>query len=42
MLAEIERFVNWLRRRNPEARTWRDWNVGQALADLSSANSAST
>lgn len=25
MLAEIERFVNWVRRRNPEARTWRDY-----------------
>ncbi len=25
MLAEIERFVNWTRRRNPGARTWRDY-----------------
>lgn len=25
MLAKIECFVNWLRRRNPEARTWRDY-----------------
>jgi site-specific recombinase XerD len=25
MLAEIERFVNWVRRRNPNARTWRDY-----------------
>ncbi len=25
MLAEIQDFVNWLRRRNPEARTWRDY-----------------
>ena len=25
MLTEIERFVNWLARRNPEARTWRDY-----------------
>ncbi len=25
MLAEIDFFVNWLRRRNPEARTWRDY-----------------
>jgi site-specific recombinase XerD len=25
MLAEIERFVNWVHRRNPEARTWRDY-----------------
>ncbi len=26
MLSEIECFVNWLRRRNPEARTWRDYS----------------
>lgn len=26
MLTEIERFVNWLRRRNPDARTWRDYS----------------
>jgi len=25
MLAEVERFVNWVRRRNPEAHTWRDY-----------------
>ena len=25
MLVEIDRFVNWLRRRNSEARTWRDY-----------------
>lgn len=25
MLAEIEDFVNWVRRRNPQARTWRDY-----------------
>ncbi len=25
MLAEIDAFVNWLRRRNPVARTWRDY-----------------
>jgi site-specific recombinase XerD len=25
MLAEIERFINWVRRRNPAARTWRDY-----------------
>jgi len=25
MLVEIERFVNWLHRRNPQARTWRDY-----------------
>ncbi len=26
MLGEIERFVKWVRRRNPEARTWRDYS----------------
>jgi site-specific recombinase XerD len=26
MLAEIEEFVNWVRRRNPQARTWRDYS----------------
>ena len=25
MLSEIEGFVNWTRRRNPETRTWRDY-----------------
>lgn len=25
MLIEISRFVNWVRRRNPESRTWRDY-----------------
>lgn len=25
MLVEIETFVNWVRRRNPQARTWRDY-----------------
>jgi site-specific recombinase XerD len=25
MYDEIARFVNWLRRRNPQARTWRDY-----------------
>ena len=25
MLSEIERFVNWVRRRNPLARTWKDY-----------------
>jgi hypothetical protein len=25
MLVEIEEFTNWLRRRNPTARTWRDY-----------------
>lgn len=26
MLVEIECFVNWMRRRNPDARTWRDYS----------------
>ena len=26
MLAEIERFVNWARRRSPDARTWKDYS----------------
>ena len=26
MLSEIEQFVNWLRRRNPQTRTWRDYS----------------
>jgi site-specific recombinase XerD len=26
MLSQIEEFVNWVRRRNPEARTWRDYS----------------
>ncbi len=25
MLSEIGEFVNWVRRRNPQARTWRDY-----------------
>jgi len=25
MLSEIERFVNWVRRRSPQARTWKDY-----------------
>ena len=25
MLVEIEQFVNWVRRRNSQARTWRDY-----------------
>jgi site-specific recombinase XerD len=25
MVVEIDRFVNWLRRRNAQARTWRDY-----------------
>ena len=27
MLNEINRFVNWQRRRNPAARTWRDYRI---------------
>ena len=27
MLPEIERFVNWVRRRNPNAHTWRDYRA---------------
>jgi site-specific recombinase XerD len=27
MLTEIECFVNWLRRRNPNAHTWRDYRI---------------
>ncbi len=30
MLVEIESFVNWLRRRNPQARTWRDYRYDLA------------
>ena len=30
MLVEIENFVNWLRRRNPNARTWRDYHYDLA------------
>ena len=30
MLTEIEQFVNWLRRRNPTARTWRDYRTDLA------------
>lgn len=26
MLSEIEQFVNWVRRRSPEARTWKDYS----------------
>jgi site-specific recombinase XerD len=26
MLSQIEEFVNWVRRRNPAARTWRDYS----------------
>jgi len=30
MLAEIESFINWVRRRNPTARTWRDYGYDLA------------
>lgn len=26
MLSEIKLFVNWIRQRNPDARTWRDYS----------------
>lgn len=31
MLSEIERFVNWIHRRNPEARTWKDYGYDLRL-----------
>src|SRR3989304_4680245 len=31
MLAEIERFVHWVRRRSPQARTWRDYQYDLRL-----------
>jgi hypothetical protein len=36
MLDQIESFVNWLRRRNPAARTWRDYgyDLRQFLATV--------
>lgn len=35
MLSEINEFVNWLRRRNPAARTWRDYGYDlRQLADV--------
>ena len=35
MLTEIECFVNWVRRRNPDARTWRDYRGDlRQFADL--------
>lgn len=30
MLAEVEQFINWVRRRNPGARTWRDYGYDLA------------
>jgi len=30
MLSEIEAFVNWVRRRNPQARTWKDYQYDLA------------
>ncbi|MBV5323281.1 site-specific integrase, partial [bacterium] len=40
MLSEIEGFVNWIRRRSPEARTWKDYGYDlhffmQAVGDRS-------
>jgi site-specific recombinase XerD len=31
MLVEIEQFVNWVRRRSPEARTWKDYGYDLRL-----------
>ena len=31
MLAEIERFVNWVRRRSPNAHTWQDYRCDLTL-----------
>jgi site-specific recombinase XerC len=31
MLSEIERFVNWVRRRSPSAHTWRDYRCDLAF-----------
>lgn len=31
MLAEIERFVHWVRRRSPQARTWKDYQYDLRL-----------
>jgi len=31
MLAEIERFIQWVRMRSPQARTWRDYKCDLAL-----------
>ena len=45
MLAEIERFINWQRRRNADARTWRDYQYdlkqfGDSTGELSVTQSA--
>ena len=34
MLSEIEQFVNWVRRRNSNARTWKDYGYDLRQADL--------
>src|SRR5512139_3112703 len=31
MLSEIDRFVNWVRRRSPEAHTWQDYRCDLAF-----------
>lgn len=31
MIADIERFINWVRMRSPQARTWRDYQCDLAL-----------
>lgn len=43
MLAEVERFINWVRRRNSQARTWRDYQYDlkqftQSLGEDRAAN----
>lgn len=41
MLSQIEEFVNWVRRRNPGARTWRDYSYDlHQLAALTGDRSA--
>ncbi len=44
MLAEIERFVNHVRRRNPQARTWRDYqyDLAQFAAQVGSERALAT
>ncbi len=31
MIAEIERFIDWIRMRSPHARTWRDYKCDLEL-----------
>ncbi|MGQ0600107.1 MAG: tyrosine-type recombinase/integrase [Anaerolineales bacterium] len=43
MLAEVERFINWVRRRNAQARTWRDYqyDLKQFIESLGDDRAAS-